>query len=83
MANLLPPDVQQTLTAWVASGKYANQDDVLRDALRALSDEQDDRQAVQEAIAELEDGDTGVPLRQAFEELREQHGHRREASDDD
>jgi Arc/MetJ-type ribon-helix-helix transcriptional regulator len=74
MAYQFPQDVQQSLTAWVASGKYASEDDVLRDALRALTDEQDDDNAVQEALAELEHGDVGVPLCQAFDEVRTKHG---------
>ncbi|HET6882251.1 MAG TPA: type II toxin-antitoxin system ParD family antitoxin [Pirellulales bacterium] len=74
MSTQLPPDVQQHVTAWIASGKYASADDVLRDAMRALADEQDDFDAIREAIAEVESGDPGMPVQQAFHELREKHG---------
>lgn len=70
----LPPDVQRDVTDWVATGKYASEDDVLRAALRALSDEQGDLEAVEEAIDEMKAGDAGMPVRQAFEELRSKHG---------
>jgi Arc/MetJ-type ribon-helix-helix transcriptional regulator len=72
-----PPDVQQSLTDWVASGKYASEADVMRDALRALTHEQDDLSAVQEALAELERGDKGIALQQAFDEIRQSHGLQR------
>ncbi|HQU45685.1 MAG TPA: type II toxin-antitoxin system ParD family antitoxin [Pirellulales bacterium] len=77
MAYDVPPDVQQDLSLWVASGKYASEDEVLRDALRALADEED-LNAVRAAIAEVQAGDAGVPLQQAFDELRSRHGVVRE-----
>lgn len=74
MAYQFPPDVQERLMEWMASGKYSSEDDVLRDALRALSDEEQDFAAVEEALADLDRGDPGVPLGQAFDELRAKHG---------
>lgn len=73
MAYQFPPDVQQHLSAWLASGKYGSEDDVLRDALRALADEQQDADSIQEALDEWEAGDPGIPARVALEELRERH----------
>jgi Arc/MetJ-type ribon-helix-helix transcriptional regulator len=79
MPAQFPPDVQQSLTALVASGKYASEKDALRDALRALAEEQDDLDAVCQAIEEVDAGDPGMPVRQAFDELRERHGIGRES----
>ena len=79
MQTQLPADVQQNLTAWIATGRYASEEEVLRDALRALADEDDDFNAVRQAIDEVEAGDKGMPLRQAFEELRNKHGIGRES----
>jgi putative addiction module CopG family antidote len=78
MPTQLPPDLQHDVTAWVASGRYASEEDVLRDALRALADEQTDFDAVCQAIDEVEAGDTGIPVRQTFDELRNKYGIRRE-----
>jgi putative addiction module CopG family antidote len=75
----LPPDVQQNLTDWVATGRYASEEAVLRDALRALADEQGDFDSVCQAINEVEAGDPGMPVREAFEELRHKYGIRRES----
>ena len=74
MTHQLPPDIQQSVRTLMASGRYASEDDVLRDALRALNDEQDDVAAIDEALADLEQGDPGVGVRQVFQELRERHG---------
>lgn len=74
MPYQFPSDVEQHLTAWVASGKYQCADDVLRDALRALAEERGDWDTVEQAIAEWQAGDQGIPLQQAFDELRVRHG---------
>jgi putative addiction module CopG family antidote len=79
MPTQLPPDVQQNVTAWVATGRYASEEDVLRDALRALAEEQYDLDAVCQAIEEVDAGDAGIPVRQVFEELRNRHGIGRES----
>lgn len=73
MAYQFPADVQQHLSAWLASGKYGSEDDVLRDAFRALADEKQDAELIQEAIDEWDAGEPGVPARQALDELRERH----------
>lgn len=79
MAYQLPPDVQHSVTTWIASGRYSSEEEVLRDALRALNDEQDDGAAIDEALIDLEQGDPGIGVRQVFQELREQHGIQRQS----
>lgn len=70
----LPPDVQRDVTDWIATGHYASEAEVLRAALRALSEEQSDLAAVREAMDDLQAGDPGMPVRESFEELRAKHG---------
>ena len=79
MTDTLPTDVQQMIDEQLASGRYATEDEVLREALRALSEEEEDLVAVREAIGEWRAGDNGVPLAKAFEQVRfvlsEHHNH--------
>lgn len=65
-----PPDLQKLVDARLATGSYASEDEVLRDALRALTEEDEDLAAVREAIAEWRAGDPGMPLNEAFDEIR-------------
>jgi putative addiction module CopG family antidote len=55
----------------MATGHYTTEDDVLRDALRALRDKEDDLEAVRAAVAELQAGDPGTPLDEAFDIVRQ------------
>jgi len=65
-----PSDVQQLVNAHLASGRYSTEDDVLRDALRALTEEEEGLIAVREAIDEWRAGDEGIPLAEAFDRVR-------------
>lgn len=58
----------------MASGRYTSEDEVLRDALDALSADLDDLRAIEDALAELDAGDAGVPLTTAFSRIRKMHG---------
>lgn len=70
MTYAFPPDVEQLVAGRMAAGGYATEDDVLRDALRALAEEEEDLAAVREAIAECRAGDPGLPLDEAFDLVR-------------
>jgi len=70
MTYAFPPDVEQLVAGRMAAGGYATEDDVLRDALRALAEEEEDLAAVREAIAEYRAGDPGLPLDEAFDLVR-------------
>ncbi len=72
-----PPDLQQLIEARLASGRYSTEDEVLRDALRALADEDEDLVAVREAVTQWRSGDPGLPLAAAFDEVRRASGARR------
>lgn len=73
MAYPFPADVKQLVADRMESGGYQSEDELLRDALRALTDEEHDLGAVREAISEWRAGDEGVPLDDAFDQLRERH----------
>ena len=70
MRYQFPPDIRESVRNRMSTGAYQSEDDSLRDALRALGDEQEDLAAVRDAIAEWRAGDEGVPLDEAFEALR-------------
>ncbi|MEQ8785739.1 MAG: type II toxin-antitoxin system ParD family antitoxin [Pirellulaceae bacterium] len=70
MSYSFPPDVRQLVDLRLLSGQYGSEDDVLRDALRALVEEDEDLAAVREAIAAWRAGDKGTPLAQAIDEIR-------------
>jgi putative addiction module CopG family antidote len=69
-----PPNLQALVGEQMASGKFASDDDLLRTALRALAEEEQDLDAVRESLAEWRAGDPGVPLDDAFDLVRRRHG---------
>ena len=73
MAHKFPPDVQDQLRQCMATGQYASEDDVLRDALRVLELQHEDVAAVKQAIADMEAGDRGKPFDEFVEEFRRNH----------
>ena len=73
MTYQFPSDVQQIVRERMASGKYASEDEVLREALQALAEEEQDVEAVREAVAEWRAGDAGLPLDAAFASIRTNH----------
>ena len=73
MPYSLPPDIEQMVKARLLSGQYENEEDVLRDALRAMAEADEDLAAVREAINEWRAGDAGTPLAAAFNEIRGEH----------
>jgi Arc/MetJ-type ribon-helix-helix transcriptional regulator len=56
MSDHLPSDVTQTIAALLASGKYVSQDEILRDALAALRQRDEDVAAIRAGIADMEAG---------------------------
>lgn len=70
MPNPIPLDIQDLIAAQLATGRYRNEDEVLREALRALQELSDDGVAVQEAIDAWRAGDDGLALDQAFDLVR-------------
>jgi Arc/MetJ-type ribon-helix-helix transcriptional regulator len=73
MTRNLSPNVESLIRTLMATGRYRSEDDLLHVALERLNDETDageDLQAVREAIEELEQGDEGMALDAAFDEVR-------------
>jgi putative addiction module CopG family antidote len=71
MRYAFPADLQKLINAYLASGRYANEDAVIREALIALTEEDEDNIAVRDAIAEWRSGDQGTPLADAFAHIRD------------
>ena len=75
MPIVVPHDVEEFVAGQIAAGRYQSEDEVLRSAMHALVELDDDLAAVQESIAEWRDGDAGVPLDEAIEQILSA-GHR-------
>lgn len=73
MSYPFPPDLRELVGEQMGSGKYRSEDDLLRDALRALAEEEEDLAAVREALADWRAGDPGTPLEDAFAAVRTRH----------
>ena len=73
MSLQVSPEIEQQVQRHVATGRYASADEVLRKALAALSAEEEDFEAVQDAITEWQAGDEGLPLEDAFALIRARH----------
>lgn len=56
MNNAISPDVFARIDAQVATGRFSNSDDVMRAALTALEQSQDDWAAIEAGLADMEAG---------------------------
>lgn len=70
MTYPFPTDIQEFVSEKMATGIYANEEELFRDAFRALGEEQDDLVAIREAIDDLASGDPGLPLDEAFDRVK-------------
>jgi Arc/MetJ-type ribon-helix-helix transcriptional regulator len=70
----IPDDVQAAIDAKVASGQYADEETVLREAMASLTEFDEDVAKVQEAIEHWQAGDEGMPVDDAFEMVRREVG---------
>lgn len=68
-----PPAVSQLVQKQLASGQFATEDEVLLAALQTMETESEDWQAVREALDCLDEGDRGMSLQEAFDEIRKRH----------
>ena len=69
-AYQLPADLDDEIKARMKTGRYASEDEVLREALRALKWRDDEAAAIQEGIDDMEAGRL-KPLREYDREFRE------------
>lgn len=78
MQYMFPDGIGAKIRELMASGRYESEDDLLRDAFDALAgldvDEQENVRAVQEAIDEMNSGQTGIPADEFFRDLLNRHG---------
>lgn len=70
MPFVVPHDVAELVAKHIASGRYDSGDDVLRSAMQALAEIDEDLLAIQDAVREWQDGDEGVSLGEAFQQIR-------------
>lgn len=73
MSYLFPPDVEELVKEQMAAGEYASEDDVLRDALRALAASREDLAAIQAGIDDMEAGRVRA-FAEVADEIRARHG---------
>ncbi len=73
MSYQLPPDVESLVAEQIRQGTYNSPDEVLRDALRALAERNDEVAAIQAGIEDMEAGRV-IPLREADAEIRKRLG---------
>ena len=78
MSYRLSPELERLVQERMESGRYASEEELLREALHALDDADDDLAAIQEAIDGLKAGDEGIPADVVFEELRAKYNIPRE-----
>jgi len=68
----LPPDLDQQVKHYLASGQYQTEEDVLRDALRALGEEQNVLDDIRQGLEDMEAG-RGRPLKEVDAHLRKKY----------
>lgn len=73
MTYSFPPDIAQLVRDRMATGRYGSEDELLRNALQALSERDEDLDAIRAALAEWHSGDEGIPLDEAIEQIRQNH----------
>ena len=74
----LPPDVQQEIKQRMAKGQYASEEDVLRDAMRALKSRDEEMAAIQAGIDDMEAG-RFRPFEEVDTEIRRRLGFSNDA----
>jgi putative addiction module CopG family antidote len=67
-----PPDLRQFVDERLASGQYANEDDLLRAAFRVLLEEEQEFLAVGDAVDRFKQGEHCTPLDEAINRVRQQ-----------
>ena len=71
MPYQLSADIERLVEDRIATGAYTSVDQVLRAALEALQQSDADLAQIREAVSEWQSGDEGLPLKDAFQLIRE------------
>jgi putative addiction module CopG family antidote len=67
------PEVESLIRVQMATGRYANEDDLLREALKQLTEADADFHALEEALDAMDAGDEGTPLDEAIAAIKAKH----------
>lgn len=70
MHESLSADLSTLLSERMATGRYATEEDAMRQGLQALALEEQDDDRTQSAIEYFEQGGKGIPARAAFDAVR-------------
>ena len=70
MSTDIPADILAAIELKIASGEYADQESVLREAMARLDEFDDDVVGLQASIDKWKAGDKGVPVDDAFDMVR-------------
>ena len=70
MPYTIPPDVETLVAHQMSTGRYQTEDDVLRSALEAVTQQDEDLAAVQAAVDEWRQGDPSLPLDEVVRRIR-------------
>ncbi|MGD9720645.1 MAG: type II toxin-antitoxin system ParD family antitoxin [Pirellulales bacterium] len=73
MVYQVSPAVERLIRDQMATGKYASEEELLVEALRALEQEVEDLRAISEVLDAVDQGEAGVTVDEAFRRLREQN----------
>ena len=68
----LPPDLDQQVKSYLATGQYQSEEEVLRDALRALDEQRSFLDDIRQGLEDLEAG-RGRPLEDIDADLRKKY----------
>lgn len=71
MSIVVPHDVEEMVARQIANGRYRTDEEVLRSAMLALEEIDADYVAIQEAVDSWRRGEPGIPLAEAFRQVRE------------
>jgi Arc/MetJ-type ribon-helix-helix transcriptional regulator len=74
MSQQITPIVEQLIRAQMATGRYASEEDLLVHALTSLAEDEAELRAIEEGLASVDRGERGVPVAEAFADLRKRHG---------
>ncbi len=73
MAQSFPTDLEEFIEREIASGRYASRDEVMLEGIRLLKQDREEAlQGITEGLESMERGE-GVPLDDAFAEIRTKH----------
>ena len=73
MSNQFPPDLERRIRNHIAAGNYANEEEVLREALEALDARNADLAAIRSGVEDMESGRMR-PINEVAEDIRRKHG---------